>query len=367
MQTSIDASQLEACLKALYRLQTVDEFIVTMMREIPKLVASDHTSFNEINLQERRMFAVMDTPEGQMIVDRHRAAYDKHFTDNPLVGHFLTPGSQAVAKISDYMNREEWHATDIYKKFYSKFGDLHQMVVSVPTNSDTFVGIALNRLDRDFTEEDRDILLFLQPYLGQAYANAVEHTRTLGMLDSHNRALTWLEKGVVEVDSARRPTYVSPLARHYLNDFFPNAHLDRNRLPQEVEDWLGGQASRETPEGPYMPVPLVCQRDIGQVTVSILPRESETPDGGLTLLVECALVGQSSRALEKLGLSSREADVLFWLAQGKSNPEIAIILGITAPTVKKHIEAIFRKLNVSNRTEAALNAHRFFTGRWPVK
>src|SRR3546814_2704396 len=96
MPKSIDASQLEACLKALYRLQTIDEFIVTMMREIPKLVRSDHTSFNEINFEERRMLAVMDTPEGQTIVDRHRAEYDRYFSEHPLLPHFLTSGNHPV-------------------------------------------------------------------------------------------------------------------------------------------------------------------------------------------------------------------------------------------------------------------------------
>jgi len=353
MPKSIDASQLEACLKALYRLQTVDEFIVTMMREIPKLVRSDHTSFNEINIEERRMLAVMDTPEGQTIVDRHRADYDRHFDEHPLLPHFQAAGHRAVAKVSDYMDPEEWRSTNLYRKFYSHFGDLRQMVVSVPTRSEIFLCIALNRLDSDFTEEDRDILLFLQPYLSQAYANAVEHTRTLGMLDSQSRALTWLEKGVVEVDAQLQPTYISPLAAHYLGEFFPPAGAAQDGLPPEVRCWL-----KDNPA-----VPLVCERAIGQVTVSMLPSDNNAGDQGATLLIECVLLGQSSRALEELGLSSREADVLFWLAQGKSNPEIAIILGITAPTVKKHIEAIFRKLGVNNRTEAALHAHRFFTGK----
>lgn len=57
--------------------------------------------------------------------------------------------------------------------------------------------------------------------------------------------------------------------------------------------------------------------------------------------------------LEKLGLTPREAEVLFWVAQGKTNPEIATILGIGLTTVKKHLEATFAKLGVENRTSAA--------------
>jgi DNA-binding NarL/FixJ family response regulator len=60
--------------------------------------------------------------------------------------------------------------------------------------------------------------------------------------------------------------------------------------------------------------------------------------------------------LEKLGLTPREAEVLFWVAQGKTNPEIATILGIGLTTVKKHLEATFTKLGVENRTSAAAMA-----------
>ncbi len=61
----------------------------------------------------------------------------------------------------------------------------------------------------------------------------------------------------------------------------------------------------------------------------------------------------SPALLVALGLTEREADVLFWLAQGKANSDICVLLGIQLTTVKKHIERIFQKLGVENRTTAA--------------
>jgi two-component system, LytTR family, response regulator len=63
-------------------------------------------------------------------------------------------------------------------------------------------------------------------------------------------------------------------------------------------------------------------------------------------------------ALQSLGLTLREAEVLFWLAQGKSNPEIAIILENSPETVKKHVQSILSRLRVENRVGAALQASR---------
>lgn len=58
-------------------------------------------------------------------------------------------------------------------------------------------------------------------------------------------------------------------------------------------------------------------------------------------------------ALEKaLGLTPREAEILSWVVQGKTNPEIGLILGIQLTTVKKHLESTFVKLGVENRTAA---------------
>jgi DNA-binding CsgD family transcriptional regulator len=63
-----------------------------------------------------------------------------------------------------------------------------------------------------------------------------------------------------------------------------------------------------------------------------------------------------AETLEVFGITHREAEVLRWLAEGKSNPEIGIILAIATRTVKKHLEHIFPKLGVENRTTAAARA-----------
>ena len=64
----------------------------------------------------------------------------------------------------------------------------------------------------------------------------------------------------------------------------------------------------------------------------------------------------SSAPLEKLGLTSREAEVLLWVAQGKSNSDVSIVLGMAEKTVKTHLGKVFEKLGVEGRTAAALRA-----------
>jgi DNA-binding NarL/FixJ family response regulator len=64
----------------------------------------------------------------------------------------------------------------------------------------------------------------------------------------------------------------------------------------------------------------------------------------------------SENALGSLGLTARETEVLIWIAQGKTNHEIGVILSACTGTICKHVEHILRKLYVKNRTAAAVIA-----------
>jgi len=64
----------------------------------------------------------------------------------------------------------------------------------------------------------------------------------------------------------------------------------------------------------------------------------------------------SALPLESLGLSPREAQVLLWIAQGKNNEEIGLILGASRNTIKKHVLHVLEKLGVETRNAAAIGA-----------
>lgn len=66
--------------------------------------------------------------------------------------------------------------------------------------------------------------------------------------------------------------------------------------------------------------------------------------------------------LPAIPVSAREREVLHWLSEGKSNAEIAILLGISPGTVKKHLENIYNKLGVGNRHAASLLVLRLQPG-----
>ena len=73
----------------------------------------------------------------------------------------------------------------------------------------------------------------------------------------------------------------------------------------------------------------------------------------------------TSRAAREYNLTQREHDILALLAEGRSNRDIAQHLYLSEKTVKAHLAAIFRKLGVTNRTQAAMMAVSMGVGPGP--
>lgn len=78
----------------------------------------------------------------------------------------------------------------------------------------------------------------------------------------------------------------------------------------------------------------------------------------VSLLSDNALRSYSDPGEPFQPLSSREMEVLSYITQGKSNKEIAAVLGISHQTVKNHVTSILRKLGVEDRTQAAIYSLR---------
>jgi DNA-binding NarL/FixJ family response regulator len=75
--------------------------------------------------------------------------------------------------------------------------------------------------------------------------------------------------------------------------------------------------------------------------------------------------GSSNGRRSEYSLTQREHDILALLAEGRSNREIAGRLYLSEKTVKAHLAAIFRKLGVTNRTQAAMMAVQMGVGPVP--
>lgn len=107
----------------------------------------------------------------------------------------------------------------------------------------------------------------------------------------------------------------------------------------------------------YLTKPAGAEEVLGAIRSRIMRRQEN--ERATLDKVELTPDFTSSKPLEELGLTAREAEVLLWVAQGKSNADIAGILGCAENTVKVHLARIFEKLGVENRNAASMQAIDF--------
>lgn len=67
----------------------------------------------------------------------------------------------------------------------------------------------------------------------------------------------------------------------------------------------------------------------------------------------CAMIRKSEA--KEVQLSPRESEIIYWIARGKTNPEMAIILGISEASVITYVRRIFKKLDATDRVTAVIN------------
>lgn len=93
------------------------------------------------------------------------------------------------------------------------------------------------------------------------------------------------------------------------------------------------------------------------------------PEGQVGEVVMChdhlAITAALAKLLTPLrGLPARQQQVLSMIQQGLSNKQIAVRLGVSMGTVKNHVSAVLRKLNVNSRTQAALKRLESDASSW---
>jgi DNA-binding NarL/FixJ family response regulator len=95
---------------------------------------------------------------------------------------------------------------------------------------------------------------------------------------------------------------------------------------------------------------------VGEATLRVRRFTEPGRDDLVMLVLEEAHAPPGPRALLALGLTPRQAEVAYWVAQGKANAEIGTILGASPRTIDKHMERILERLGLENRASLIVAA-----------
>jgi DNA-binding NarL/FixJ family response regulator len=186
------------------------------------------------------------------------------------------------------------------------------------------------------------------------------HLANARMALSARAALDASGRFLLAADHAGQILWCTPQAANLLRLACQGSECDGGLLPANVQAWLrqrtGRAAGGREPTGrdaAMVPETIGVEPGTSVIKLGLSYIGQIGPDEILLRLVEGDATDEQKLLRRKLALTQREAEVLLWIARGKSNRDIGEILALSPRTVNKHLEQIFSKLGVENRTSAA--------------
>jgi DNA-binding CsgD family transcriptional regulator len=261
--------------------------------------------------------------------DQHESESDFLHDRTFLSGLRRTPASPAGPLATIRHSSYLWKTVSVLasrdaERLFRFVGEAERLGDDQPFTPELLVGLG-ELVDAEcvsYCELDR-VRRRMQPHLARLWRAArtrrllASAMSALGQADEHDT------RGVIFLGIAGEIEFASPPSLRLLREYFPPAPADR--APLLVVDWLASGAQR----------PLVRRLDGRRLTI-------QRSDAALLL----------EERREEVRLTAREREVLSWVARGKTNVQIAELLWLSPSTVRKHLENVYAKLNVSSRTAA---------------
>ncbi len=359
----IDLQKLNRSIHQLYTLDDAATFGVTALRIVDQLVPGDLPMFSELDM---RQLIAADTylPGDSPLSPEFSRLRMVSVVEDPTSLH-LDLAQRTICKVSDFISPRALHRRELlYQQFFRPLGFEDQMTIiklhNPPSSGQgwqelshtdcTGTAFFLHRDRRSFTERDRQILTLLRPHLFQAHCNVQKYQQ---LAQQTLLAAAFSGIGLITLTATGQAIVVTPQAAVWLDQYFTRATVPGS-LPEALTAWITAQLSyvRQGDQRVRAGLPL----HIEQADRRLVVRLMLAPSGdGYSLLLE-EQTRNRRLPLELLNLSPKETEVLGGLLAGKDNKSIAETMDIGTNTVRKHLENIYRKLNVQSRVEAVATA-----------
>jgi len=173
------------------------------------------------------------------------------------------------------------------------------------------------------------------------------HLANARLTQSARAALDVSGRYLFAVNGQGKIEWATPQAQRLLSENLASLADEEFVLPEPMLQWLEqvqkGKAKSKTQAASFPENEQLRLQYMGKLG----------PNEFLLRLAKDSSADTPAEFSSELGLTTREGEVLSWLSKGKTNRDIAQILGLSPRTVDKHLEQIYAKLGVENRTAAA--------------
>jgi len=306
---------------------------------LPRLVPSDWLSYNEVDLLNPHNTIAVLKPESDLFFQRLFPRFKELAHQHPLIVRQMESVDFPVHKISDFLTGKAYHKLELYREVYQPMGVEYQMAATIRISPNQITAFALSRHAPDYTERDRTVLELLRPHLVVAFNNLDLLQSQRALLDGTELAMKELSSATLMVDAQGLILYHTGPGRQWIGAGSPG------RLPAPIAHWLNALCTNGNREV------LRWNSGGGDILIRAVPTSS--PERHLLVLSKRNNSSRNGAAAGVAGLSRREQEVARWIREGKTNGQIAVIMGISPRTVQKHIENIFEKLGVDSRVAVA--------------
>ncbi|WP_414579206.1 response regulator transcription factor [Anabaena sp. CCY 9402-a] len=360
-----DWQQILLFLRSVYASCSIDKLPIQILTALPKLVGAETFAITSFTIRGTPFLPRMYTfphPEVGMAAESFTSQRQNFLTHPVSQYYFQTLDRQALA-ISDFLSESEFQRREAFYAFFQSLGLEDQMGIhlEIPSiaNADQFHQgqnhsfLSINRDRRNFNERDRLILNLIRPHLEQAYQNIATLAQVQEQLIDTNQALD--QVGLITLSIGGKIELITQKAAKLLDKYCPLSKLS-TALPDILQRWVNHQLSILIQSNEiFAPLhPLYLEHNGSRLTVTL--NYHAALERVYLMLVEIQPHSFSLPSLEMLGLTKREAEVLFWIARDCTTNEIATQLAISHRTVKKHLENVYHKFGVQTRLGAVMYA-----------
>ncbi len=307
--------------------------------------------------------AGLDRFQARGLSDNYHALYLSRYHRLDPFAKWLRQHQGAVPTVTTgerLVNYRNFIRSKIYEEYYGHFSIHHILAIHLACEGRPFgfMGLYRSRHEQRYSEREMAKAAMISPYVATALQKVLNSERVddqAGIIDALSAELT--SKGVLVLNQSRIPVYLDAAARNIFSEL-----LERTDQGDHLSQWCPDElhhccdevaATDASGEGEIktatceIEVPRAGQRISCQV--QLLNRAGKPPLFLVYLEPQTSFLFASER-IRRAGLSSREMDIVFALSEGLTNQEIADTLHISVYTVQTHLQSIYSKLGVRNRT-----------------
>jgi len=357
-----DILALNHAIGEIYTARDMESYYSSVFNSIQGIIPCELCSFNDVNLPTPRFMKVISASQDHSsVTQKFLPALNAHLHEHPLTPYCF---SGDVVKTTDYVSMSQFKDMAIYNEYYRHLDVGVQITFSLPVSRENVILLALSRKNIDFSERDRLLLALLRPHLINSLRNVTEFGRIRLERDLLQKGAEADRKGVMLLQADGMIVCISPVAMEMLERYFDGALVEGDILTGRLLQWFEVEtnplprANKRDVKKPGASgkfpkrvdrEPLIVEREGTCLTINLL---NDFTTGDYILCITETDPTILVQNLHCYGLSCRETEVLTWLAKGKTNVEIAVILGMSKRTADKHLEHIFAKLGVETRAAA---------------